>query len=207
MVDRDINMNDVINVPAPTYVSERLIARCRAEIETAIKRNIRALILPFLGRRYGLAELGEGFQWGAPIHLGKGSRIGRYVYVGKDFVSQGPVSVGDLTMISAECKIVGEDHLYDVVGTPTRLAFSDARQTTVFGADVWIGRRVTIREGVMIGDGAIVGSGAQVTKNIEPYTIVAGVPAKPVKVRFEGEMLARHIEMLFSSVLASEQKL
>ena len=53
------------------------------------------------------------------------------------------------------------------------------------GNDVWIGTKVTIMEGVTIGDGAIVAAGSVVTKDVEPYTIVGGVPAKFIKDRFE----------------------
>ncbi|MCF8140895.1 MAG: hypothetical protein K9J75_07320 [Cyanobium usitatum Tobar12.5m-G36] len=51
------------------------------------------------------------------------------------------------------------------------------------GSDVWIGTHVTILPGVTIGDGAIVGAGAVVTKNIPPYQIWAGVPAKKLRDR------------------------
>lgn len=53
------------------------------------------------------------------------------------------------------------------------------------GNDVWIGNDVTIMSGLKIGDGAVVGTGAIVTKDVEPYQVVAGVPAKPIKYRFE----------------------
>lgn len=52
------------------------------------------------------------------------------------------------------------------------------------GHDVWIGHGVTITAGVTIGDGAVVGAGAVVTKDVDPYTIVGGVPAKPIRRRF-----------------------
>lgn len=52
------------------------------------------------------------------------------------------------------------------------------------GHDVWIGHGVTITAGVTIGDGAVVGAGAVVTKDVAPYTIVGGVPAKPIRRRF-----------------------
>ena len=54
------------------------------------------------------------------------------------------------------------------------------------GNDVWIGYRAIIMDGVTVGDGAVVAAGAIVTKDVEPYTIVGGVPAKPIKMRFSG---------------------
>jgi len=53
------------------------------------------------------------------------------------------------------------------------------------GNDVWISANVTILDGVTIGDGAIIASNSLVNKNVAPYTIVGGVPAKPIKTRFE----------------------
>lgn len=55
---------------------------------------------------------------------------------------------------------------------------------TKIGHDVWIGNNVTIFDGIEIGDGAIIGTGAVVTKNIEPYAIVGGIPAKLIRYRF-----------------------
>ena len=52
------------------------------------------------------------------------------------------------------------------------------------GSDVWIGANVIIRDGVKIGDGAVIGAGAVVTSDIEPYSIVGGIPAKFIKYRF-----------------------
>lgn len=58
------------------------------------------------------------------------------------------------------------------------------------GNDVWIGLRVIIMGGVRIGDGAVVAAGSVVTKHVEPYTIVAGVPARPIRKRFSEEMIS-----------------
>ena len=60
---------------------------------------------------------------------------------------------------------------------------------TVVGNDVWIGEKVTILPGVHIGDGAIIGACSVVTKDVEPYTIVGGNPARVIRKRFDGELI------------------
>lgn len=65
---------------------------------------------------------------------------------------------------------------------------------TVIGNDVWIGQNATILPGVHIGDGAIIGANSTVGSDIEPYTIVAGNPAKPIRKRFDSELTALLLE-------------
>jgi len=65
----------------------------------------------------------------------------------------------------------------------------DNKGDIVIGNDVWIGYEATIMAGVTIGDGAIIGTRAVVTKDVPPYTIVGGVPAKPIRKRFDNETL------------------
>lgn len=57
------------------------------------------------------------------------------------------------------------------------------------GNDVWIANDVTIMSGVTIGDGATIANGAKVVKDVEPYTVVGGVPAKPIKQRFQASYI------------------
>ena len=66
---------------------------------------------------------------------------------------------------------------------------------TVIGNDVWIGSEAMIMPGIQIGHGAVIGSRALVTKNVAPYTIVGGNPAKPLKMRFSDEEIAMLLEM------------
>ena len=66
--------------------------------------------------------------------------------------------------------------------------------TTEIGNDVWIGAAVNIIEGVKIGDGSIIASGAMVNKDVAPYSIVGGVPAKHIRYRFEPNEIAFLIE-------------
>lgn len=80
-------------------------------------------------------------------------------------------------------------------------AFADALDAyepagdTVVGSDVWIGAEAMILPGVRIGHGAVIGSRALVTKDVEPYTIVGGNPARPIRKRFDDEQIAMLLEM------------
>ena len=67
----------------------------------------------------------------------------------------------------------------------------DNKGDIVVGSDVWIGYEAVILSGVHIGDGAIIGARAVVTKDVAPYTIVGGVPAKPIRRRFDDETIEK----------------
>lgn len=73
--------------------------------------------------------------------------------------------------------------------------YSLGNYCVVIGNDVWIGDSVSIMSGVTIGDGAIVGTGAVVTKDVEPYSIVGGVPAKVIKYRFDSDTIEKFIDI------------
>ena len=70
-----------------------------------------------------------------------------------------------------------------------------SKGNTVIGNDVWIGYRATIMPGVSIGDGAIIGTQAVVTKDVAPYTIVGGNPAKKIQKRFSDDIINRLLEL------------
>ena len=71
----------------------------------------------------------------------------------------------------------------------------DHKGDIVIGNDVWIGYEAVVMAGVTIGDGAIIVARAVVTKDVPPYTIVGGVPARKVRRRFSGDVIARLLEL------------
>ncbi len=71
----------------------------------------------------------------------------------------------------------------------------DNKGDIIVGNDVWIGYEAVILAGVMIGDGAIIGTRAVVTKDVPPYTVVGGVPAKPIRKRFNDETVTELLKL------------
>ena len=86
------------------------------------------------------------------------------------------------------CPIFYEE--WGLEGKDIRQAW-DNKGDIVIGNDVWIGYQAVILAGVTVGDGAIIGSRAVVTRDVPPYTIVGGAPAKPIRKRFDEETIAR----------------
>lgn len=82
--------------------------------------------------------------------------------------------------------------MYDVANSDDEEFFAQRRgRMTEIGHDVWIGHGAIIEAGIQIGNGAVVGSGAVVTHDVPPYAIVAGVPAKILRFRFDREQIAQ----------------
>lgn len=116
----------------------------------------------------------------APHHC----RIGSYVSFGKNFTCEADLEIGDHVLISSEVAIVGQDHPFD---DPAHTVYSQPRRddsAVRIGGDVLIGFGAIIVGPVTIGDGCIVGAGAVVVRDLPPYTVCVGNPARPVRRRF-----------------------
>lgn len=131
--------------------------------------------------------------------------VGPYVLIGSRAYLPPRVRIGRYSMLAPQVAIVGADHRIDVVGCPAIFAGRLDHPETVIGDDVWIGYRAIIVVGTRIGNGAVVAAGAVVTKDVQPYEIVAGVPAKRVRMRFEQDAdRVRHEAMLAEPARAGE---
>lgn len=111
------------------------------------------------------------------ISIGENSGIGRDSFI----VASDLVDIGNNVMTGPQLIIYTANH-----GTERSMPMIQqpmVNSPVKIGNDVWIGARVTILPGVSIGDGAVVVAGAVVTKSVEPYTVVGGVPAKKIRDR------------------------
>jgi phosphonate metabolism protein (transferase hexapeptide repeat family) len=150
-------------------------------------------------------------QFGAWCEVGAQSRVINstfedYAYCDR-MADIANTTVGKFSNIAAMTRIGPTDHpfanaaqhhfLYrssyywdDVADDPTFFAARAARRTTL-GADCWIGHGAIIKPEVTVGIGAVVASGAVVTKDVGPFMIVAGCPAKPLRARFSPDIIER----------------
>lgn len=128
------------------------------------------------------AIVGPSGQWGGNLGhgltMGNRSSIGAYSYIG----CSGSIAIGDDVLIGPRLTIIAENHNYSDA-TRTIKEQGVHNRGIVIGNDIWMGACVTILDGVTIGDHAIVAAGAVVTKDVEPYAIVAGVPARTIRSR------------------------
>ena len=139
----------------------------------------------FLYRR--LYEIGEGstVMMGLVIRQLDGIRIGRCTNINARCTIDsrgGPVTIGDYVDVAPEVNIWTLEH------DPMDPGFRAVGGPVTLERFVWIGNRAIILPGVTLGEGVVVAAGAVVTKSVEAYTIVGGVPAKPIGRRPRGQL-------------------
>ncbi len=165
------------------------------------------------------AKINENINIQHPVYISprveihKNSRIEKYTFINYDTIIYKNVNIGRYCSIGRNCEIGLSKHPTEFLSThlfqiKDNSLFSNSygydklnkvnwieHETVNIGNDVWIGSKVSIMNGVTIGNTSIIGAGAVVTKDILPYTIVAGIPAKIVRKRFN-ESIIKELEDL-----------
>jgi maltose O-acetyltransferase len=140
-----------------------------------IRCHLLALILPRFGRHNeidGGVYIGDG----SDVTIGSHCQINHGVHLNN-------VQIGDYVMIAAQAMLIEQQHETRSVDVPMVFQGRVRRPPTVIEDDVWIGTRALIMPGVRVGRGAIVGAGAVVTHDVDPFTVVGGVPARLIRRR------------------------
>jgi acetyltransferase-like isoleucine patch superfamily enzyme len=118
--------------------------------------------------------------------------IGRFCSIGHNV----SIALGDhpTDYLSTHPLFYEMSYISDVPSLTIDPLFTSHKRVTI-GSDVWIGANCYIKDGITIGDGAIIGTGAVVTKDVPPFSVAVGVPAKVIKKRFDDETIERLMEL------------
>lgn len=114
---------------------------------------------------------------------GRGFKIGSRSGLGINARLQGPLTLGDNVMMGPDVMVYTQNHRTDRVDVPMIDQGNSEKREVIIGDDVWIGARSIIMPGVKIGEGSIIAAASVVTKDVMPYSVVGGVPAKLIKMR------------------------
>lgn len=135
------------------------------------------------------AKYGKGVVISAGTYVSKNSIIGDYSYVNSNSSIEN-ATIGKYCSISSGVYISPYNHKSEYVSTsPHNRYYVEEEKRVKIGNDVLISLNAIILEGISIGDGAIIAAGAIVTKDVKPYEVVGGVPAKHVRYRFDEERI------------------
>lgn len=142
---------------------------------------------------------------GLPIFL-YGVSIGKYSFLNGDAYLEN-VDIGNYCSIGRDFNTISGNHDMNYFSTfpfwarnirtpftgydPVNIDIERPPKKTIIGNDVWIGSYVKIINGITVGDGAVIGTGSIVTKDVPPYAIVAGCPAKIIRYRFDEETVQK----------------
>lgn len=134
------------------------------------------------------------------VTIGRGTNINGPAHL--DGYPGAPISIGRYCAIGHGLRVVSRNHLTGFAnvqdGLQVRHGFPslDAVKGPVeIGSNVWIGDRVTVLSGVTVGDGAVLAAGAVVTRDVAPFAVVAGVPARELRRRFSDHVVDQLLEL------------
>lgn len=162
--------------------------------KNSLKGRVINRLLSFTSLSLKGVLVGKGSVIGAAkVEVGLGTRInGRIVIKG-----DGEVRIGKYCAIGDGVRVISSNHAKNTLSIQLALqkklvgkaSLMETKSGVTIGNDVWVGDAVIILPGVHVGDGVIIGAGSVVTKDVDPYTITAGNPAKKIGNRFSDELV------------------
>ena len=162
-----------------------------------VRQGYRRVSMAVRRLRYGLDHVHPTFYMSGESRVASDLVAGEYSFIGYGCHIGPAVELGPYVMFGPRVAIVGGDHVFDLPGTPIIFSGRPVLPRTVVEADAWVGYGAIILAGVRIGRGAIIAAGAVVSKDVPPYEIHGGVPARRIGTRFEDSAARqRHDAML-----------
>ena len=175
---------------APAYLCDRLWC-------WAWKRSMK-----YCGKGVYLRPLSSDIKGLHNLSIGDGTSIPKGSTI---YCTEALLTIGRKVVFGPHPTIITGDHRTDIIGkyiidVTADEKLSENDQAVVIEDDVWCGANVTILKGVTIGHGSVIAAGAVVTKSFPPYSIIGGVPARLIKMRFTYEQAKENDRMLYGKL-------
>jgi maltose O-acetyltransferase len=131
-----------------------------------------------------IMQVDESNYFEDTVYLGNASKvsIGKHCHINENVFIQG-ADIGDYVMIAPNVTLLNSKHTHQDIRLPMIMQGGEEHLNPHIKNNVWIGRNAIIMPDITIGEGSIIGAGAVVTKDVEPFSIMGGIPAKLIKRR------------------------
>ena len=165
--------------------------------------NLRSSIFYLLLKKAG-NKIGKGvfIHWNSEIK--SRTQIGNYTRINGRISIRGTaeVKIGKYCAIGTNITIISNNHNMNYANVQDALqknnrfkVFTEEKLGVTLGNNIWIGDNALILAGVCVGDGSVIGAGSIVTKDIKPFSVVAGVPARTIRKRFKDEIIKKLLDI------------
>jgi len=166
-------------------------------INSKLRLFRRKSLMLYRRLRYGFHSVHPTAFIASGARIKKDIEMGEYSFINVDCIITAKVKMGRYALLGHRVAIIGDNHNFDVPGTPIIFSGMPEPKVTIIEEDAWVGFGTVVLSGVTIGRGAIVAAGSVVTRDVPAFEIHGGIPNKKIRDRFDSpEQVQKHIEML-----------